>query len=193
MTIEKEITVETKLSREELDSILKSKGFKIVKEYSVIDEYMAQKGQVSLDNALETLSKSVLVREIISDENQKLLMYKYKKYNDKKEIVKQGSIKCPIESIEKAKELLNALDYSKLFSINDHVTVYTNKESELHVQEVNNKHLYIEVEMTCNSIDKKYINIDDMIKDLEKYNIPYDKSNYFVKKAEIELLESLKK
>ena len=193
MTIEKEITVETNLSIKELDKALKEKGFKVVKEYDVIDKYMVQKYQVTIDNYLETLSKSVLIREIKSDVNQKLLMYKYKKYNKENEIVKQGSIKCPVESLEKAEELLNALEYSKLLDINDHVIVYTNEETELHVQEVNNKHTYIEMELTCNTLDKKYINVDDMIKDLEKYNIPYDSSNYFVKKAEIELKENFGK
>lgn len=193
MTIEKEITVETKLTKEELNKILIEKGFKIVKEYKVIDKYMVQKDQVDLENYLDTLSKSVLIRNILSDIEYKYLMYKYKKYNDDGEIVKQGSIKCPIESLEKAEELLNALSYTKLLDINDNVTVYVNNETEIHVQEVNNKHIYIEMEMTCNTLDKKYININDMIKDLEKYDLPYDRSNYFVKKAEIELKEKLEK
>ena len=39
--------------------------------------------------------------------------------------------------------------------------------------------------------DRKYANIDEMIEDLFSYNLSIDKSNIFVKKAEIILNEIL--
>lgn len=190
MTFEKEITVETSLSFEELDKYLKSKKFVPKKEYDIIDKYMAQSNSIINTNYLDTLNKCVLIREMITPtENKKMLMYKYKKYNLKEEIVKQGKIQCEITSLQKAEELLNALSYYKLIDVRDHVTVYVNDKTELHVQQVNNKHLYIEMETECNYLEKKYLNRDAMIKDLLSYNIPLKEDNFFVKKAEIELKE----
>ncbi len=190
MTFEKEITVETSLSFEELDKYLKSKKFVPKKEYDIIDKYMAQSNSIINTNYLDTLNKCVLIREMITPtENKKMLMYKYKKYNLKEEIVKQGKIQCEITSLQKAEELLNALSYYKLIDVRDHVTVYVNDKTELHVQQVNNKHLYIEMETECNYLEKKYLNRDAMIKDLLSYNIPLKEDNFFVKKAEIELRE----
>ena len=190
MTFEKEITVETNLSFEELDKILKSKEFIPKKEYDIIDKYMAQSNSIINTNYLDTLKKCVLIREMITPtETKKMLMYKYKKYNIKEEIVKQGKIQCEINSLQKAEELLNALAYYKLIDLKDHVTVYANDKTELHVQQVNNKHLYIEMETECGYLEKKYLNRDDMIKDLLSYNIPLKTDNFYVKKAEIELRE----
>ena len=37
--------------------------------------------------------------------------------------------------------------------------------------------------------NKNYCSVQDLKNELEKYNLPYDKKNYFVKKAEIMLNE----
>ena len=191
MTFEKEITVETKLSFEELDKVLKENGFVIKEVYDVFDKYLTKKEDIDKSDCLKTLSKSILIRNVKDGNDKKYIMYKYKKYNKNNEIVKQGSIKCNTDSLEKAEELFNALEYYKLIEINDHITVYANDKTELNVQEVNGKHIYIEMEQTCNYVNKKYINVNEMIYDLESYLIPYEKGNYYVKKAEIELKEEL--
>lgn len=69
--------------------------------------------------------------------------------------------------------------------------VYSNGNDEFVVQIVNNKHLYIEIEEKCNYTDKIYKTIDEMIDVIKKYDIPIKGDNYFVKKAEIELKETL--
>ena len=191
MTFEKEITVETKLSFEELDKVIKENGFVIKEVYDVFDKYLTKKEDIDKSDCLKTLSKSILIRNVKDGNDKKYIMYKYKKYNKNNEIVKQGSIKCNTDSLEKAEELFNALEYYKLIEINDHITVYANDKTELNVQEVNGKHIYIEMEQTCNYVNKKYINVNEMIYDLESYLIPYEKGNYYVKKAEIELKEEL--
>ena len=40
--------------------------------------------------------------------------------------------------------------------IKDHITVYANNDTELSVQQVNNKHTYIEIEDKCHFINKTY-------------------------------------
>lgn len=53
-------------------------------------------------------------------------------------------------------------------------------------------HIYIEVEDDCKTIGVKYDSVDSMIKELDSYDLPYEKNNYFVKKAEIKLKETMK-
>lgn len=61
------------------------------------------------------------------------------------------------------------------------------------MQLVNNKYIFIEMEDEPQYISKKYEDIKDMISELEEYDLPYEKGNYFVKKAEIILDEDVNK
>ena len=70
--------------------------------------------------------------------------------------------------------------------------MFANEESELIVQLVNDKYIFIEMESECEHINRKYNSIDELKEDLNKYNLPIDNSNYFVKKAELILAETLK-
>lgn len=186
---ENEITVEVDTSLENLKEILKENDFTIKEEYDLIDIYMVKNDGLS-DNHLETLKNCLLIRNIITDnKNIKTITYKYKEYNDLKEIIKQGKVDCYIESIEEGKKLLEVIGYNKLMEIKDHLIVYANNKTEFAVQLVNNKHIYIEMEEKCNHINRSYTSVEEMINDLKQYNIPIKNDDYFVKKAEIELIE----
>lgn len=194
MKFECEITVEVDTSLENLQSILVSHGFQLKEIYDINDIYMINKNDLDITDNLEKLSKCVLIRDIIDPEkNIKMLTYKYKEFNDKKEIIKQGKVKCNIDDVENAKLLFEKLNFEELIRIYDHSYVYANETDELTIQSVNEKHLYIEIEDECSYIDKKYSSLDELKSVITKYNIPIKGDNYFVKKAEIELSESVKK
>ena len=194
MKYENEITVETVCSIQELNNLLEKLEFKVMEEYDVFDIYMLDKNYNNTENKLELLKHCILIRDIIGkDEETKKITYKYKEYNEKEEIVKQGKSDCEILDIEEAKNLFEALNYEELIRINDHIIVYSNNIDELAVQVVNNKHIYIEIEEKCNYINKKYNSLGEMKNVVSKYKIPIKEENYFVKKAEIELEEKTKK
>ena len=194
MKYENEITVETVCSIQELNNLLEKLEFKVMEEYDVFDIYMLDKNYNNTENKLELLKHCILIRDIVGkDEETKKITYKYKEYNEKEEIVKQGKSDCEILDIEEAKNLFEALNYEELIRINDHIIVYSNNIDELAVQVVNNKHIYIEIEEKCNYINKKYNSLGEMINVVSKYKIPIKEENYFVKKAEIELEEKTKK
>ena len=186
MKLENEITVLVKCSYEELKKILESNDFLQKQEYVVNDIYMIN-NQVDLKNTkkLDILSKCILVRDVVGFE--KALTYKYKKYNDNNDIIEQGKVKCPILDIKKAVEFMKMIDYKKLFEIHD-----TCKETELVVQLVNDKYIFIEMEDKCEFVDKVYKDVNEMKNDLLSYNLPIDTSNFFVKKALIMLNEIIK-
>lgn len=190
MKYENEITVEVSCSFEKLKSILEENNFIIMEEYDVNDIYMLEKSYSSIEDNLELLKHCVLVRNIVEkDKSKSKITYKYKEYNDNLEIIKQGKVDCIVESKEAAKRLLEVLNYEELLKINDHVIVLSNGTDEINVELVNNKHIYIEIEQKCNYIDKKYNDVKDMKEAFDKYNIPLKGNNYFVKKAEVELIE----
>lgn len=193
MNFENEITVLVNSELNDIKEYLSNLGFKVMEEYCVNDIYMINKCYVDNEHSLELLKKCVLIRNIIDESgSKKFLTYKYKEYNDKEEIIKQGKINVKVDSIDNSKKLLEALNFEKLISINDNLTVYSNGVDEIVLQYVNNKHVYIEIEDKCNYIDKKYNSIEEMIDVIKKYNIPIKDDNYFVKKAYIELSEVYK-
>ena len=190
MKKEIEITVRVNVSYEKLEEELKQNNFIRKEEYIVNDSYLIN----SLINitdmkSLDILKKCVLVRDIVGILKQ--LLYKYKKYDNNGDIIEQGKIKCPVTDINKAMEFMNAIGYEKLFDIHDKCIVFANDKTELVVQLVNDKYIFIEMESEPQYINRKYENEDELKDDICSYNLSIDKSNFFVKKAELILNETL--
>lgn len=190
MEKEMEIAVKVNVSYEKLEEELKQNNFIKKEEYIVNDSYLIN----SLINiadmkSLDILKKCVLVRDIVGILKQ--LLYKYKKYDNNGDIIEQGKIKCPVTDINKAMEFMNAIGYEKLFDIQDKCIVFANDKTELVVQLVNDKYIFIEMESEPQYINRKYENVEELKDDICSYNLSIDKSNFFVKKAELILNETL--
>lgn len=186
MKMENEITVLVNCTYDELHQKLTDKGFDVKEKYQLNDIYMIDKNiDITSMKKLEVLKKCILVRDVVNF--SKMLVYKYKKYDDNGDILEQGKVECPITDIDKAVNFMESINYKELFRIYDEIIVYANDKTELAVQLVNNEYIFIELEDKCNYIDRKYNSIDEMKEDLDSYNLPYNRDNYFVKKAEIML------
>lgn len=184
MKQEKEITVKVNCDYEKLHSDLISKGFNIVEEYQVNDIYMINDSTIISDIPVRELLKScILIREIIGI--SKKLVFKVKETNDLGEIVNQTKYECVVEDINDAKMFMKQIGYKDLIKIEDKCIIYSNKEMELAVQIVNDRHIFIEVEDTSTHIEKIYTEISAMKKDLIDLNLDCDYSDMFVRKAEI--------
>jgi len=189
--MENEITVLVTTTYEELYKILLQKGFQIKEEFTMDDDYMILKTiDLNTLTILEILSKCIIIRHIPGV--MKTLLYKKKIYTENKDILEQTKIECPVKDIKKAKEFMEAIHYQTLFSIHSKCIVYLNKNTELLVQ-IMGDYLLIELESKSDYIDKEYKTLEEMKEELENYNLPYDKENYFVKKAEIVLQKKLQK
>lgn len=189
MKFENEITVEVDTDLNCLIKLLEKNQFNLMEVYDLNDIYLINKNDKENDYLL-MLNKCVLIRDIIEKNKEtKVLTYKYKEYNNLKEIKKQSKINVYIDDIENMKLLLEKLNFEELIKINDHMLVYANGTDELVIQNVNNKHIYIEIEDKCNYANRFYKSIDEMKKVITKYQIPIKNNDYFVKKAEIELNE----
>jgi len=191
MKMETEITVLVKGTYNDLKKELEKNGFQIKEEYELRDDYMINNNiDLSKLSKLEILQNCILVRDIVNIKKE--LLYKYKKYASNGDILEQGKVECPVMDIDKAVKFMESINYKKIFNIYDKCIVYANRETELVVQLVNDKYIFIEMESECELIDKKYESVEELKKDLNRYNLPIDNSNYFVKKAELILSETLK-
>ena len=192
MQMEAEISVLVKTDYETLQKELKENDFLLKEEYVVNDIYMIDENvNISNMSYLDILKKCILVRDIVGFE--KVLLYKYKKYAENGDILEQGKVRCPITDVDKAVKFMETIHYKRLFDISDKCIVYANDKSELVVQLVNDKYIFIEMESTGDYIDREYRNVEEMKSDLLSYNLSIDESNFFVKKAEIMLKEILEK
>lgn len=190
MKKEIEITVRVNVGYEKLEEELKRNNFIKKEEYIVNDSYLINSSINITDmKSLDILKKCVLVRDIVGILKQ--LLYKYKKYDSNGDIIEHGKIKCPVTDINKAMEFMNAIGYEKLFDIHDKCIVFANDKTELVVQLVNDKYIFIEMESEPQYINRKYENVEELKDDICSYNLSIDKSNFFVKKAELILNETL--
>ncbi len=190
MNYENEITVEVNTTLEDLISILENNGFKLKETYDLNDIYLINKVDKKGDY-LSMLNKCVLIRHIIEENKEtKMLTYKYKEYNENNEITKQGKVKVKVDDIDNSRLLFEKLNFEELIKINDHMLVYATDKDELVIQNVNGKHIYIEIEDKCNYADRFYNSIDEMKAVIIDSKIPIKDNNFFVKKAEIELQET---
>ena len=191
MKMETEITVLVKSDYNTLKRILKENEFQKKEEYELEDTYMIDNNiDLSKLSKLEILQKCILVRNIVNIKKE--LLYKYKKYAPNGDIIEQGKVECPVLDIDKAIDFMKSINYKKLFKIHDKCIVYANKETELIVQLVNDKYIFIEMEDNCEYINRHYNSVEELKEDLNRYQLPIDTSNYFVKKAELILNEQIK-
>lgn len=189
MIIENEITFLVKTDYKNLKKELTANGFVEKRNVQVNDIYLIDSRiDYSSLEILDILKNCVLIRNIVGFEKE--LLYKYKEYNVNGDITKQGKVKCPITDIDKALRFMETIKYKKLFNISDNCIVYANKYSELTVQKVNNKYIFIEMELNTYN-KKRHKNVEDLKNEICRYNLSIDKSNFFVKKAEIILKEKL--
>lgn len=192
MKIENEITVLVTSDYNTLHKELLKNGFEVKDRYVANDIYMIDKSvDLSKLNTLDILKKCIIVREITG--YKKVLLYKHKEYDENNNITVNGKIECPIEDTGKAIEFMKAINYESLIEIHDKCTEYANDEIEIIVQDVNDKYLFFEVEDECRSIKKKFSGIKEIKDTINKYDLPFARDNYFVKKAEIILNEKLKR
>ena len=190
MKEELEICVRCFDSYEKLMKKLEKKNFVIKEDFQLNDIYMISKDiDINNTDVYEILNDYVLLRETVG--KNKWLVHKYKEFNDKKEIIKQGKSQCKIIDINKAKEFMESLGYKDLFSIEDHVVLVSNGKNELYIQHLSNGDIYIEMEQENIYSDNLNGNdIDEMIKNLNKYKFKI--GDFYFENKSINCLKEIK-
>ncbi|MGN1399447.1 MAG: hypothetical protein ACI4WG_05570 [Erysipelotrichaceae bacterium] len=187
MKFENEVTVELACDIKTIEHILLENGFSSKERFLLSDRYLIHKSDLGISDDLKLLNHCLLLR---SCNGEKKLTYKYKEYDSLQQIVKQGKSECLIGDIDDCLEVLQSVGFVALIEIVDTMTVYSNGIDELALQQVNDKHLYIEIEEKCKHINKQYQSIEEIKAVIRKYNIPIKNDDFFAKKALIELQQS---
>ena len=190
-----EITLKLKCSITEMQKILVNKGFILTDKFDVEDIYYIPKGiDIEALTLREILKQYILIRDIKQYESEDFVKYhKIIKITFKKkdiatngDIIEQEKYDCEIKEKEQGKNILKAINYKEIMTIKENDIVYSKDGLNMEIKNIINGEKLIEIE--CNN---KYKTIDELKQMIIKLNIPIDKSDFFVKKAEIELKKVL--
>jgi len=178
---ENELTIRILCSKEELIKHLEEKGLKKGRRFRLNDHYLIPKTlKIEELTVREILSKAVIIRNIDNDgEIVNKITFKKKNINEKGEIVSQTATSCEVIDYTEGIRLFEELGYYEIMNIIEDDIIYYNDKIELAIKDIYNGDLLIETE-TNENIKK----IEELKKIIEKLEIPFEKENYFVKKAE---------
>lgn len=178
---ENEITIRILCSKEELIKHLEEKGLKKGRIFRLDDHYLIPKTlKIEELTVREILSKAVIIRNIDNDGKKvNKITFKKKNINEKGEIVSQTATSCEVIDYTEGIKLFEELGYYEIMNIIEDDIIYYNDNIELAIKDVYNGELLIEIET-----NKNITTIEELKKIIEKLEIPFEKDNYFVKKAE---------
>ena len=186
---ENEITIRILCSKEELIKHLEEKGLKKGRRFRLNDHYLIPKTlKVEELTIREILSKAVIVRNIDNDGKiVNKITFKKKNINEKGEIVSQTATSCEVFDYTEGIRLFEELGYYEIMNIIEDDIIYYNDKIELAIKDIYNGDLLMEIET-----NKNVTTIEELKKIIESLEIPFEKENYFVKKAEETLDKILK-
>lgn len=183
-----EITVKVNVSIKEIEKILINKGFKLSDEFTCEDNYFIPKDtDIKSETIRDIIKKAIIIRQVGND---KVLVFKKKKINENGDIVEQEKFECDILDIEKAKKLLEAIGYKSIMNIFEEDVCYSKDGLGLALKNIKNGDNLMEIE--TEDIEG-FKTIEELKEKLLKLNLPIDTSNFFVKKAEVELEKVINK
>ena len=185
-----EITIKVTCSNEQLIKHLTEKGFSEGRKFTLDDYYLIPKN-LKLDELTtrEILSKAVIIRYIVDDGRiiQKIT-FKKKNINSNGEILSQKAINCDVLDYKAGINLFNELGYYEIMNLKESDVIYYKDKLELAIKFIENSSTLIEIET-----DENFETIDELKKLVVNLEIPMEKDNFFVKKAENELNKILKR
>lgn len=178
---ENEITIRILCLKEELIKHLEEKGLKKGRKFRLDDHYLIPKTlKIEELKVREILSKAVIIRNIDNDGKKvNKITFKKKNINEKGEIVSQTATSCEVIDYTEGIKLFEELGYYEIMNIIEDDIIYYNDNIELAIKDIENGDLLIETET-----NKNITTIEELKKIIENLEIPFEKENYFVKKAE---------
>lgn len=186
ITNHNEITIRVLCSEKELLDIINKQKFDFINEYNATDIFMIPNNlDIYTKESREILKSAILLREfkgISSDKHKMKITFKDKEIDKEGNIISQYSVNCEIKNIEDAKELFKHIGYKELMKIEERHFSYEKNNFKIIIKILSEKNILIEAET-----NDYFDTIDKLKEEMKKTTVPFDTSNYFVKKAEEEL------
>lgn len=183
MSYNNEITVKVTVSYEALHQELVKKGFRIIAEFTLKDQYLIPQSWNEAVIDRDAVSKESLMIRVVDGHDVKLL-HKFKQLNADGTVSDQDQLECEVQTYEKALAFMKSLAYKPWVILEDVCTVYTDERIEIIVQNVNHKYVFIEMESVSKVNGIKYSSFESMKTMLDSYQFPYGKEDYFVRKLD---------
>ena len=132
-----------------------------------------------------TKQENEITVKIKCEINELRTILEKKGFNNNGDILNQQAINCDIFNIDEAVNLFEAIEYYKIINIVENDIVYGKDDFQIAIKDIKNGNKLIEVETVANN--NKINTIEKIKKQIIDLEIPIDATNFFVKKAEIEL------
>lgn len=184
-----EITLRIKGSLNDFINNLKEKGYTENEHFILYDIFMVPES-LNLEemSTRDIISKAIIIRkvdDIGKKEIRRDISYKLKKINKKGEILEQKSVRLKVFDCESAENFMKAIGYKTIMNIVEEDYGYEKGDFNLTTKDVKDGDKMIEVETNVNN--KNLDTIEKLKEKLIKEDMLLDFSEYFVKKAEVEL------
>ena len=190
MGVEKnnEITVKINGNFNKVIELLVNKGFEITDKFSLEDIYLIPKDMnIKESSVREILKEAIIIRNV---GRCKVLVFKKKNIDRLGNIISQEKIECDILNIDDARRFIEAIGYKEIMEIVEDDVCYSKDGLGLVLKNVRNGDNLIEVE----TIDEDGLRtIEDLKEKMLELKLPIDTSDFFVKKAEVELEKVINK
>lgn len=143
---ETEITVQVFNEFEEIDKILKNKGFQMIENYQLNDWYFSKIDDVTNLKYIDLMNKSILVREIIDETRTIQLVFKKKELDNQGNVLIEEKSKTKIEDLNSAIKIFNLAGLNNYCKVENNSFVYKNDDVEFVVQIIKDLGTFIEYE-----------------------------------------------
>lgn len=141
MKNELELTVRLDKSLQEIQKILKEKGFDFKEECILEDLYMRKNKRYQ--SVEELLNECILIRKVNHHLN---FVLKKKEYLENGDLKKDQKLSLTIDNFENGKKFLEQIEYQTFFTLKQHMYIYQKEKLEFLVQVVDDLGIFLEYE-----------------------------------------------
>jgi len=143
---ETEITVQVFNDYNEIDEILKNKGFEMIENYQLNDWYFSKFDNVLNLSYIDLMNNSFLVRHIIDDYPKIQLCYKKKEVDKFGNVLLEEKVKSELTQIENTIKIFDLAGLNNYCKVENNSFIYKNGNIEFVVQIIKNLGIFIEYE-----------------------------------------------
>lgn len=167
-----EITAQVFNSLEDIDLLLKNKGFILNKKVVLKDYYFTRFGKEKVKNMnyKELLESFILLRNLTGDVNETELIFKNKLFDKSGNVIEEEKFKTKVDSMESSLKILKCAKLYNWCNLTQNLFIYKKDEKELCVQDVDGLGIFIEYEEDPSyknlKADEKIILMINYLKDL---------------------------
>lgn len=190
-----EITVKVNMDLNNLLTYLRQNRFVFHQSFRCIDIFMIKEENKDSLKTYHDLNKCIILRELVfKDRVLKYIVLKNKEYDNNGNVIESKQENIEIKSVLETRKEYLSQGYVELLRMNDYCYTFSKNRHEFIVEHIPSLGTFIEFEEK--NYDSETINgetIEELIELFDTFNIEYDRSDYFCKKAWLLIQKDLNK